>query len=323
MKRTNAAATRLLTRAAARLHRRSTAMLAMLLAIVGLFAPSADVAAAPGNPAGNPTITANLHYTGDNAPEETFTVVAKPLGNAPAPTNGSSQPCVLSAHVPNGHVDFSFSFPREGNYWYEISEAAGNTPGITYSSVAYEVQFEVYSAPEGGLGYLMHVVKAGDSLAKPDSLSFENTYTCPDCEPGPNPSPTDCPDCEPSGKPTASPNPSSSSTDCPDCEPGTDPSSASDGTSGNGASGDDANNGGGGIWSGGSSSGSRYGSGTANSGSSWGSMVSNVASAARQALSRTGAAVPVLAFITITGAGSAIYLAATRRRRREEDGIDS
>ncbi len=292
--------------------------LALLLATAGGWTPAVALAET-GNDA---SITANLTYTGDNAPEETFTVAATPLAGAPEPTGGQARTRTLSFHEPAGDVTFGFAFTAPGTYRYAIAQNPGTTPGVQYATVTYDVEFEV-SDTGSGLTCTTRVAKTGEDGAKPAAIRFDNSYDadCPNClgPGGPTTPSTPSQTVPASGTTapaTAGDNPDKSATgthavpgtgtDCPDCG---DNAAGSNGDGTGGGTGSMVGTGGaastGGMLSKTDSPGA-----SASQGASTGSRIQNL-------LAKTGAALPLAPLAAFLGTGTALLLTAAWRRRRD------
>lgn len=150
----------------------------ILLAVVGVcLTPAQASAASDSTPADKAILKVDVTYSGVDMPSEDFVVAVTPLAGAPAPEEGLEQICPLSSHTTAGRLEFTFdlSSQSEGTFRYTVEEKQGTTPGVTYSTDTYTIEFETYF--ENGAWYAtpFRVVKSG-SKEKPDSITLANTY---------------------------------------------------------------------------------------------------------------------------------------------------
>lgn len=121
-----------------------------------------------------------LTYSGNEQPEETFEIEITPKdesgSEAPAPAEGWKQSVTMSNHKTTDIARFTFSFPAEGTYTYEVRQTVGNTEGVTYDTSSYTVVFTAYYNQDS-IKSVMSVRDDDANESKPDGIKFRNSYS--------------------------------------------------------------------------------------------------------------------------------------------------
>lgn len=125
-------------------------------------------------------VTENLN--GALNASETFTVNA--VFDSSTSSSGAAEASktvsfTLGKEVYTASEDLSFEFTEAGIYVYKVTQAAGNSQGMSYSGESYTVTFTVTDEGfDGQLDCAVSVIRDSDGAVLPAAeLSFTNTYT--------------------------------------------------------------------------------------------------------------------------------------------------
>ena len=127
----------------------------------------------------NTVITVTENLNGALNASETFTVNAvldSSTSSSGAAEASKTASFTLGKEVYTASEDLSFEFTEAGIYVYKVTQAAGNSQGMSYSGESYTVTFTVTDEGfDGQLDCAVSVIRDSDGSAA--DLSFTNTYT--------------------------------------------------------------------------------------------------------------------------------------------------
>lgn len=128
-------------------------------------------------------------FTGDHGTETvSFTVTpgAHPNGVTDVPALSASDITITGEGTENGSISISASsFTVPGDYYYEIAETAGTTPGVTYDTTKYQLKVQAYLDESGDMhvsSTLWKMTKGSNGAyetasVKSPNASFNNVFT--------------------------------------------------------------------------------------------------------------------------------------------------
>ena len=130
----------------------------------------------------NTVITVTENLNGALNASETFTVNAvldSSTSSSGAAEASKTVSFTLGKEVYTASEDLSFEFTEAGTYVYKVTQAVGNSQGMSYSGESYTVTFTVTDEGfDGQLDCAVSVTKDSDGAVLPTAeLSFTNTYT--------------------------------------------------------------------------------------------------------------------------------------------------
>ena len=107
------------------------------------------------------------------APQETFTFLLEPVGDAPMPEEDTV------TITGSGKVTFPpITFDTPEDYHYTLREVPGDTWGYTYDETVYLLTVQVTTDNAGNLTATLYLSKEGGE-GKADKIEFVNRYRAP------------------------------------------------------------------------------------------------------------------------------------------------